>query len=100
MAALVARYFNNGVQNNNSISSVSSTTHDQYEELGAQCARALRNLSVHPINKEQIVKCGASDSLLMLATSSNDRVSQQARRALKNIENVMNDSKDSKNNHK
>lgn len=107
MAALVARYFNLGPSSRNgdakgggSPSGVVAGSQEQYEELGAQCARALRNLSVHPDNKDQVVKLGAAESLLLLVTSSNDRVSQQARRALKNIEGVINDNKDSKDSKK
>ena len=56
--------------------------------IGAQCARALRNLSVNTKNKEAIIELGASEYLSLLIASSNDRVSQQARKALKNIETV------------
>jgi hypothetical protein len=98
MAAHVASYFNLGSRGGDSkgTSAAPSGTQEQFEELGAQCARALRNLSVHPSNKDQVVKYGAADSLLLLVTSKNDRVSQQARRALKNIEGVMNESKGSR----
>ncbi len=57
-----------------------------FEELGAQCARALRNLSVNPSNKEAIIRMGTRDYLEVLSTSNNDRISQQARRALRNLE--------------
>jgi hypothetical protein len=56
------------------------------EELGAQCARALRNLSVNPSNKEAIVRLGTKEYLEVLAVSTNDRISQQARRALRNLD--------------
>ena len=56
---------------------------ENYEELGAQCARALRNLSVHPDNKAAIVRMGTVSSLLVLAQSHNERISQQAARALR-----------------
>lgn len=97
MATMVARHFNLGGRGADSKgNSGSGGTPEQYEELGAQCARALRNLSVHPSNKDQVVKHGAADSLALLVTSNNDRVSQQARRALKNIEGVINENKDAK----
>ncbi len=56
------------------------------EELGAQCARALRNLSVNPSNKEEIVRMGTREYLEVLVLSTNDRISQQARRALRNLD--------------
>lgn len=72
------------------------------EELATQCARALRNLSVNrkyieyfvsecllvPIasNKTAILKLGTNRYLQQLVTYPNERISQQARRALKNLE--------------
>lgn len=100
MAAEVAKYFSTGGGFVELKGTHQATSPEHYEELGAQCARALRNLSVHPSNKAQVVSFGAAESLLMLASSSNDRVSQQARRALKNLEGAVNDSKDSKATHK
>lgn len=64
-------------------------TTEQFEELAAQCARALRNLSVNPSNKDEIVRQGAAATLSLLINSMNERVAQQARRALKNIESSM-----------
>lgn len=55
-------------------------------ELAAQCCRALRNLSVNPDNKMEIVSYGAEDHLRVLVRSSNERISQQAKRALKNLQ--------------
>lgn len=59
---------------------------EQYEELAAQCARALRNLSVNPANKAQILGLGALPHLQYLSTFKNDRISPQARRALRNLD--------------
>lgn len=56
------------------------------EELGTQCARALRNLSVNPANKTAISMLGAGRYLQVLTNYPNERISQQARRALRNLE--------------
>lgn len=56
------------------------------EELATQCARALRNLSVNPHNKTQMAVLGASRHLQLLINYSNERISQQARRALRNLD--------------
>lgn len=55
-------------------------------ELAAQCCRALRNLSVNPENKMEITSCNAESYLLILSKCNNDRISQQARKALKNLQ--------------
>ncbi len=97
MAAVVARYFNLGGHGGGDVKGAApAATSEQYEELGAQCARALRNLSVHPTNKTHVVRQGAAEHLQLLVTSSNERVSQQARRALKNIESAMSGDLDAK----
>ena len=54
-------------------------------DLEAQSARALRNLSVNPQNKAQILELGGLDALHQLAESSSERVQQQAQRALLNL---------------
>lgn len=56
------------------------------EELGAQCARALRNLSVNPSNKMMIIKMGAIAHLEALVDLPNQRINEQAKRALRNLE--------------
>lgn len=73
------------------------------EELATQCARALRNLSVNrkfglhlfmctlltcfsATNKSQMSVLGVSRHLQLLANYPNERISQQARRALRNLE--------------
>jgi hypothetical protein len=57
-----------------------------YEELAAQCARALRNLSVNAQNKAAIIRLDAIVHLRALTELSNERISQQARRALRNLD--------------
>lgn len=56
------------------------------EEQATQCARALRNLSVNPANKVKIVDLGAPKHLQLLVNHQNDRINQQARRALRNLD--------------
>lgn len=56
------------------------------EELAAQCARALRNLSVNAGNKMAITRLGAIPSLQALTDHPNERISQQAKRALRNLD--------------
>jgi len=58
----------------------------QLEELATQCCRALRNLSVNPENKGEIVSFGALPHLHLLANYPSERISPQARKALKNLE--------------
>ena len=47
------------------------------EELGAQCSRALRNLSVNPINKITIQSLDAATHLNLLIALPNERIAQQ-----------------------
>ena len=56
------------------------------EELAAQCARALRNLSVNVGNKTAIARLGAVAHLRALTDHPNERIAQQAKRALRNLE--------------
>lgn len=56
------------------------------EELATQTARALRNLSVAASNKDKVSRLGVSSALETLSRSNNERISQQARRALRNLE--------------
>jgi len=56
-----------------------------YEELAAQCTRAVRNLSVNPSNKQLLVRLGTTDILHTLTNWPNERISQQARKALRNL---------------
>ena len=56
------------------------------EELAAQCARALRNLSVNVGNKAAIARLGAVAHLRALTDHPNERIAQQAKRALRNLE--------------
>lgn len=77
----------------------------QLEELATQCSRALRNLSVNreslkyngqlsllfystAMNKSAITLLGAAKYLEHLANYPNDRISQQARRALRNLDPI------------
>jgi vacuolar protein 8 len=57
------------------------------EELATQCCRALRNLSVNPANKAEIAATGVGKHLLLLSNYNNERIAQQARRAIKNLDN-------------
>lgn len=66
------------------------------EELGAQCARALRNLSVNPENKEAVLNTTAQRSLRDLLELPNDRISQQAKRALRNLDADVSQQKEKK----
>lgn len=59
---------------------------DYYEELASQCARSLRNLSVNSRNQSKLLQLGVLPALQSLARSSNDRISHQAKRALKNLD--------------
>jgi hypothetical protein len=63
---------------------VEAAKHDDVE-LRSQCARALRNLSVNPNNQRILTECSGVETLRMLASSSVDRVRQQAVRALVNL---------------
>eukprot|EP01036_Dinobryon_divergens_P022256 gene22256-30498_t len=56
------------------------------EELATQCARALRNLSVNAANKSIIQKMNAARHLQVLMTYPNEKIAQQARRALRNLD--------------
>lgn len=74
----------------NGLSGSLATRHEReiqhLEELATQCARALRNLSVNPLNKSQMAVLGVSRHLQLLANYPNERISQQARRAMRNLE--------------
>jgi hypothetical protein len=54
-------------------------------ELQSQAARAMRNLSVNPDNKEMIKKLDGVEVLKKLSGSDNERIQQQATRALNNL---------------
>ena len=54
-------------------------------ELQSQAARAMRNLSVNPTNKEMIKKLDGVEKLKRLAESDNERIKQQAHKALNNL---------------
>jgi len=58
----------------------------QTEELAAQCCRAIRNLSVHPQNKQEILTYNGLEYLHLLKTYPNSRISQQSNKALANLE--------------
>jgi hypothetical protein len=60
----------------------------QLEELATQCCRAMRNLSVNPENKSRMLMLGAIHPLQSLATYHSERISPQAKRALKNLQPV------------
>ena len=66
--------------------SKSDDPHDNYMELAAQCARCLRNLSVKPKNRSKIIDNGGLRELQRMSKMSCERVSSQAKRALKNID--------------
>ena len=55
------------------------------EELTAQCARAIRNLSVHPDNKQEIINLNGIEYLHLLSTYPNSRIAQQSNKALINL---------------
>eukprot|EP00940_MAST-03C_sp_MAST-3C-sp2_P003341 g3341.t1 len=55
------------------------------DELLAQIARALRNLSTHPHNNAKIREIGGIDALKKLSEHEHPRVKIQANRALKNF---------------
>lgn len=55
------------------------------EELAAQCCRALRNLSVNAKNRSTMIDLGVLPLLLTCCTFRNNRISQQAQRAIKNL---------------
>lgn len=73
------------ITNNWSYSSTGDP-HDNYTELAAQCARCLRNLSVTPSNRSKIIDLNGLREIQRMTTCGSDRVSSQARRALKNLE--------------
>ena len=54
-------------------------------EMQSQCARALRNLSVHPSNKDRILDMDGAAILRALAKHPSERINQQAARALANL---------------
>ena len=56
-----------------------------WEELAAQSARCIRNLTVNPVNREKVIDSGVIPVLKEFATFSNERISQQSSKALKNI---------------
>lgn len=58
----------------------------QLEELATQCCRAMRNLSVNPENRGPILSLGALQPLESLATYESERISSQAKRALRNLQ--------------
>jgi hypothetical protein len=58
----------------------------QLEELATQCCRAMRNLSVNPENKSRMLMLGAVHPLQSLSTYHSERISPQAKRALKNLQ--------------
>lgn len=55
------------------------------EEMAAQCARALRNLSVNPNNRKTIIDMGGDGDLRRMLKFGNSRMASHAKRALKNI---------------
>jgi len=62
-----------------------NSTDGLYEELAAQCTRAVRNLSVNPLNKQLLIRLGTTEILHTLKNWPSDRISQQARKALRNL---------------
>jgi hypothetical protein len=56
-----------------------------WEELAAQCSRCLRNLTVNPLNRSEVVASGAMSSLKIFSQSHNDRIAQQSSKALRNL---------------
>ena len=54
-------------------------------DLQSQSARALRNLSVNPTNQAKIRDLNGIPILEKLVKSENERISQQANRALVNL---------------
>ena len=56
-----------------------------WEELAAQCARCLRNLTVNPLNRAQVIASGVVPALKLLSQSQNDRIAQQSSKAMRNL---------------
>jgi hypothetical protein len=56
-----------------------------WEELAAQCCRCLRNLTVNPLNRSNVVSSGAVPALKQFSQSQNDRIAQQSSKALRNL---------------
>jgi vacuolar protein 8 len=57
-----------------------------FEELAAQCGRALRNLSANADHRPTIRDLGGVQELRRMLSYPSDRIISQARRAMKNIE--------------
>jgi len=68
-----------------SFSGVRDREFNYTEELIAQCARALRNMSVNERNKKIMIDLGVADDLQRVLRHSNERISQQAKKAIANI---------------
>ena len=60
-----------------------------WEELAAQTARCIRNLTVNQDNREKVIDCGVIPVLKQFATFRNERISQQSSKALKNVSSTM-----------
>jgi len=56
-----------------------------WEELAAQCARCLRNLTVNPLNRAAVVDSEVVPALKIFSQSTNDRIAQQSSKALRNL---------------
>jgi len=56
-----------------------------WEELAAQCARCLRNLTVNPLNRSQVTASGVVPALKVFGQSHNERIAQQSSKALRNL---------------
>ena len=60
-----------------------------WEELAAQSARCIRNLTVNPDNRQCVVECGLVPILREFGTMKNDRIAQQAMKAVRNLSSVL-----------
>lgn len=69
----------------NSFSGARDREFNNVEELTAQCARALRNLSVNARNKKIMVDMEVIADLQHLLRHSNERIAQQSKKALANL---------------
>jgi len=59
-----------------------------WEELAAQCARCLRNLTVNPVNRAAVTASGVVPALKVFSASRNERIAQQGSKALRNLRHV------------
>lgn len=85
-AAMALRFFtsNKGRRDHNVVKERS-----YWEELAAQSARCIRNLTVNPDNRQCVVDCGLVPILREFGTMKNDRIAQQSLKAVRNLNSVL-----------